>query len=197
VQSIAKILSTSRHYAPAHLFCALAIALFGLLLLPNPAEARRHHHHYRVQQAAPLPFFSLFAAPAQPQRRVHRARWHTSHHVARRHPRPPLRAARHHQGTIQPHPAGCPHRAFCGCGLAVHLFGTPVRSLWLAAEWPRRFPRAAPAPGMVAARRHHVMGLLRHISANVWLVYDANSGGHLTRIHARSIAGYTIVNPRH
>jgi hypothetical protein len=29
----------------------------------------------------------------------------------------------------------------------------------------------------------------------VWQVYDPNSGGHQTRIHARSLAGYTIVNP--
>ena len=97
--------------------------------------------------------------------------------------------------TIVAHPAGCPARAFCGCGAAVRVFGAPIRSLWLAANW-LRFPRAAPAPGMVAARRGHVFVLEQHISGGVWLVYDANSGGRKTRIHARSIAGYTIVNPR-
>lgn len=97
--------------------------------------------------------------------------------------------------TVVGHPPGCPHRAFCGCGAAVRVFGAPIRSLWLAANW-FRFPRAAPAAGMVAVRRHHVFVLERHLGGNTWLAYDANSGRRLTRIHARSIAGYVIVNPR-
>ncbi len=90
-------------------------------------------------------------------------------------------------------PAGCPHR-FCGCGASLHLFGRIVPGLNLAANW-LRFPRAAPAPKMVAARRGHVFVLEQHIGGDVWLAYDANSGGHQTRLHARSIAGYVIVNP--
>jgi len=93
------------------------------------------------------------------------------------------------------HPAGCPARAFCGCGAAMRVFGRPVRNLWLAANW-FHFPRSMPAPGMVAVRRHHVFVIETHIHGNLWLTYDANSGGHATRIHARSIEGYTIVNPR-
>jgi hypothetical protein len=93
------------------------------------------------------------------------------------------------------HPSGCPSRAFCGCGAAVRVFGAPVRSLWLAANW-LKFPRTAPAPGMVAARRGHVFVLEQHIGGSTWLAYDANSGRRLTRIHARSIAGYSIVNPK-
>ena len=53
-----------------------------------------------------------------------------------------------------------------------------------------------PAPGMAAARRGHVFILKRHVSGNRWLVYDPNSGRGLTRIHVRSLAGYTVVNPR-
>jgi hypothetical protein len=106
----------------------------------------------------------------------------------------PARAVRV-AAAIQPHPAGCPSRAFCGCGAAVRLFGAPVRSLWLAAAW-FKFPRAEPAPGMVAVRRHHVFVLESHLGGSTWLAYDANSGGHATRLHARSIAGWTIVNPR-
>jgi hypothetical protein len=48
---------------------------------------------------------------------------------------------------------------------------------------------------MVAVRRHHVFVLEAHLGGDQWQVYDANSGGHATRIHARSIAGYQIVNP--
>lgn len=92
------------------------------------------------------------------------------------------------------HPAGCPRRAFCGCGASVEVFGHSVRNLWLAASW-LRFPRAAPAAGMVAARRGHVFVLRSHISGNTWMVFDANSGGHATRVHARSLAGFRVVNP--
>lgn len=99
------------------------------------------------------------------------------------------------RAEVVAHPAGCPSRAFCGCGAAVRVFGKPIRSLWLAANW-FRFPRAAPAPGRVAVRRHHVFVLEQHLGGSVWQVYDANSGGRATRIHSRSIAGYTIVDPR-
>lgn len=95
---------------------------------------------------------------------------------------------------IVAHPASCPRTAFCGCGASVRVFGRSVRDLWLAANW-FKFPRAAPAAGMVAVRRHHVFVLEAHIGGDTWQVYDANSGRHATRIHARSIAGYAIVNP--
>lgn len=91
-------------------------------------------------------------------------------------------------------PAGCPH-AFCGCAASLHLFGKIIPALNLAANW-LRFPRAAPAPNMAAARPGHVFVLKQHIAGNQWLVFDPNSGGHHTRLHARSIAGFTIVNPR-
>lgn len=97
--------------------------------------------------------------------------------------------------AIVAHPPGCPSRAFCGCGAAVRVFGAPIRSLWLAANW-FKFPKAAPAAGMVAVRRHHVFVLEQHLDGNTWLAFDANSGRHQTRIHARSIGGYVIVDPR-
>lgn len=91
-------------------------------------------------------------------------------------------------------PSGCPH-AYCGCGASLYLFGKIIPALNLAANW-LKFPRVAPAPRMAAARSHHVMVLERQIRGDVWLVHDSNSGGGLTRLHARSIAGYAIVNPR-
>lgn len=96
---------------------------------------------------------------------------------------------------IVAHPAGCPARAFCGCGAAVRVFGAPIRALWLASNW-FKFPRTEPAPGMVAVRNHHVFVLESPIGGRIWMAYDANSGRHATRIHPRSIAGYAIVNPR-
>ena len=96
--------------------------------------------------------------------------------------------------TLLPHPPGCPRTAFCGCGTALHIFGRPIRDLWLAANW-FRFPPARPAPGMVAVRAHHVFAILRVIRPGVVLAYDPNSGGHQTRIHPRSLAGYSVRNP--
>jgi hypothetical protein len=91
-------------------------------------------------------------------------------------------------------PAGCP-RSFCGCGASIRVFGRIVPGLNLASNW-LRYPRTAPAPGMVAARRGHVFVLEQHVEGDTWMAYDANSGGRATRIHARSLRGYTVVNPR-
>jgi hypothetical protein len=90
-------------------------------------------------------------------------------------------------------PAGCPN-AFCGCEASLYRFGRVIPELNLASNW-RRFPRAAPAPGMAAVRSGHVMILEAQVAGNVWTVHDGNSGGHVTREHARSLAGYTIVDP--
>lgn len=92
-------------------------------------------------------------------------------------------------------PAGCPYQ-YCGCEASLYVFGTIKRDLNLAANWIRKFPRAHPAPGMAAARRHHVMVLIRHVAGKRWWVHDGNSGRHLTREHVRSIAGFVIVDPR-
>jgi hypothetical protein len=97
------------------------------------------------------------------------------------------------RNTIGGRPAGCPH-SFCGCGASIRVFGRILPGLNLAANW-LRFPRTSPAPGMVAARRGHVFVLEQHLEGDMWMAYDANSGGHATRIHARSLRGYTVVNP--
>ena len=90
-------------------------------------------------------------------------------------------------------PTGCPH-AFCGCEASLYRFGRIIPELNLASNW-RRFPRAAPSAGMAAVRSGHVMILQHQVDGNIWSVHDGNSGGHLTREHLRSIAGYTIVDP--
>ena len=95
--------------------------------------------------------------------------------------------------VVRGRPSGCPH-AFCGCEASLFRFGRIIPQLNLASNW-RRFPRAAPAPGMAAVRTGHVMILQRHITGDVWYVHDGNSGGHVTREHPRSIAGYSIVDP--
>jgi hypothetical protein len=91
-------------------------------------------------------------------------------------------------------PAGCPYE-FCGCEASRYVFGEIRRELNLASNWIRKFPRAQASAGMAAVRNHHVMILMNHVNGTDWLVHDGNSGGHLTREHVRSIAGYVIVDP--
>lgn len=98
------------------------------------------------------------------------------------------------EARLLPHPAGCPKTRFCGCGASVDVFGRAVRALWPSVAW-FKFPRAQPAPNMVAVRRGHVFVLKRHIRGPVWLAADYNSGGHKSRLHPRSIAGFVVVNP--
>ena len=167
---------------------ALALAAFSALVT-SPTEARPRHPavSYAVDPGCNVIFPCEGVAPSPRGLRVVKAMHGFGSARQRYTPRDP--------GQIVAHPAGCPGRAFCGCGAAVHIFGKPIRALWLAAAW-FKFPRAAPAPGMAAVRRHHVFVLERPVSGDVWIAYDANSGGHATRVHARSIRGYTIVNPR-
>ena len=96
-------------------------------------------------------------------------------------------------GQTLAHPSGCPWHAFCGCGVSVKVFGHSVRSLWLASAW-YHFPRAAPGPGMVAVWPHHV-AYIESMSGGKPLLYDPNSGGHMTREHHAPLTGAVIVNP--
>ena len=99
-----------------------------------------------------------------------------------------------HSEGIVPHPSGCPATQFCGCGVSVKVFGHPVRDLYLASAW-RRFPRATARPGMVAIWGSRHVAYIISVDGDEAMLYDPNSGGHATRIHRRSLAGATIVNP--
>ena len=90
-------------------------------------------------------------------------------------------------------PAGCPAR-YCGCASARHV-GLSGAKWNLAANW-LTLPRASCAPGMAAARRGHVFIIKACHGNGTVTAYDPNSGGGKTRIHTRSLAGYTVVNPR-
>lgn len=166
----------------------LAVAL---VLFSTGAQARR-----APPQPAFCGFFETCWGPSSTQpARTHRREPLRARHGRHRHAKGHHKARAGGAGLYVAHPAGCPRRAFCGCGASVHVFGHSVRHLWLAANW-FRFPAAAPAPGMAAVRRHHVFVLMSHVAGSTWLSYDANSGGHRTRIHSRSIRGYSIRNPR-
>lgn len=158
------------------LFMAALICCFSFVAVTTQAQARHHHrHHYH---------------------KAYDANWNLAHKspVVRYSRTTHSRVATGFDEAFLPHPAGCPARAFCACGAAVEVFGSAIRSLWPASAW-YRFPRTYPAPGMVGVRSHHVFVLRQHIEGSVWLIADYNSGGHQSRLHARSISGYTVVNP--
>lgn len=198
----------------------LAGALLCVLFISS-ADARprtgHHHRHHFVDAGKMVGCSDAIMRPCQPTLRENRkvqrtdrsgefaVTWdfpifqtaHAAHRKGhRRTPSPGLRRVMADGAgrVIGGRPSGCP-RAFCGCGASLYLFGKIIPSLNLAANW-LRFPRSNPAPGMVAARRGHVFVLVRHIGGKVWLTHDSNSGHHRTRIHPRSIAGFTVVNPR-
>lgn len=104
-------------------------------------------------------------------------------------------AGQRSQGTvIGSRPAGCPTR-FCGCALAIKIFGAIKPNLNLAVNW-RRFPRTAARPGAIAVRSGHVMQLVSQVQGSRWLVWDPNSGGGKIRIHERVLTGaYTYHDP--
>ena len=98
-------------------------------------------------------------------------------------------------GEVVSHPAGCPRSQFCGCGVAVRVFGSPVRDLWLVQNW-YRFPRAQPAAGNVAILgSRHVAYILQAYGDGTATLYDPNSGGGLTRVHRVSLRGWAVVDP--
>ena len=174
------------------------LVFFAVLLVSTPAFARhrhsthlRHHQHKYVSQLtvgdswASDPRYGAIPSVEQPRRERHHGPTLDAHGN---------RAVAYDEGHYLPHPAGCPGSAFCGCGASVRVFGHPVRSLYLAANW-LRYPRTSPAPGMVAARHGHVFVIEQVNGDGTVIASDYNSGGHMSRRHAVSLRGYTVVNP--
>lgn len=168
---------------------ATILAVSTLLLLPSTSAIARVSGDVLFDRHAVNQSYFPSSHRRHPAR-INRARHHARHRAVTA----PHRIASRRGAQIVGHPAGCPRSYFCGCGVARHL-GIKDRSLWLAASW-LRFPRAAAAPGMVAARRGHVFAILKVIRPGLVLAYDPNSGNHRTRIHERRLAGFTVVNPR-
>lgn len=102
-------------------------------------------------------------------------------------------------GEVVAHPAGCPWSLFCGCGAAEHILGhfVPQSSgLWLTTTW-YRYPHLRNCErGAGAVWPGHVAAIESCEGNGIAILYDANSGGHLTRIHRASLAGATIVRIR-
>lgn len=186
------------------------IAAALLAMFATQAEAKYQARQIEFDRHNPSQAFGARAEAVQirQQRRHHAARSHKRIAVgaldrprsrskisARHQEHSPGRTAIKITTQIMPHPKGCPRTAFCGCGTALHIFRKNIRELWLARNW-YRFPPAGPAPGMVAVRRHHVFAILKVLDRRRVLAYDPNSGQHKTRIHIRSLVGYSVRNPQ-
>lgn len=178
------------------------IALFAAALttiVSTSAQAKVHHRHHAARtQTVSLPVNACeYGNDGRVKcgvatQRVVRPKGRTDYAV--RTTTPPSEWWQHTSEGIVSHPDGCPRSAFCGCGASVRLFGHPVRDLYLASNW-FRFPHASPAPGMVAVRNHHVFVIEAVNGDGTVVAYDANSGGHQTRIHTVSLSGYSVRDP--
>lgn len=191
------------------MLCVAAAAL--VFFLPDAGAQARSHVYARVKCVG---LYCRIVTEPEPRREPRPATWRRGWSELQRKPE-----RRHHGRRAQApapevlrpapaasagaeivaHPAGCPRVAFCGCGVARYVFGRidgAMRSLWLAASW-LKFPRAEPAPGMVAVHRggHHVLAIIAYLGGGRALAYDPNSGGHLTRRHVVSLAAYRVVDP--
>ena len=173
--------------------------IFALLIavsIAGPAEAR----HVKRQADPPTLVERLAGAVASFVRRAASAAATTAASAATARveapgrPREAFYAASDLDGEVVAHPVGCPRIKFCACGVTVRKYGHPVPSLFAASSW-RQFPRAECGAGRVAiwGSIHVALILSCHADGTADL-YDANSGGGLTRIHRRELPSL-IVDP--
>ena len=143
----------------------------------------QHNHALRLRRLANAPSQDRVATPKPTEPCA--ASYFTSNRVAE------VNGGR--GKVVGGRPAGCP-RSFCGCGASIRVFGRIVPGLNLASNW-LRFPRTAPAPGMVAARRGHVFVLEQHVQGDTWIAYEQLRRPRNENSHAL-FARYAVVNPR-
>lgn len=175
-----------------------ALAAIAFLATSSPSNAQVDEAHARAWDASERASKATTRRATKPGKRYTRRQTRSAAILARVSPaiaREPITQAANISTQILPHPAGCPRTLFCGCGAALEVFGKHVRHLWLARNW-LRFPPAQPGPGMVAANTRHVMVIRQYLGNGKALVYDANSGRGLTRLHVRSLSGFSVRNPR-
>jgi hypothetical protein len=171
----------------------LARPLFGIvasvsLIVGTSANAlpNRFHHYYPAQHNS----YSVQHAGTFNYHRannVYRANSFSHAAVA-------SRTVVRSEEQIVAHPFGCPRTLFCGCGAAREL-GLSDQSLWAVKTW-YKFPRAAAAPGMALLWGERHVAAIRAVHGDGTVtVYDANSGGGLTRVHRISLNGLVVVDP--
>lgn len=96
-------------------------------------------------------------------------------------------------GYAKGRPPGCP-RLWCGCWLAMHLYGRNERRLWLARNWAREGrPAAGPAPGVIAVfargRRGGHVGIVTAVPRPGVVVLLSGNDGRAVRERERTTRG--------
>lgn len=124
--------------------------------------------------------FGFIASPAEARHRHHYTSHITIHNVS-------MKVWRNDGQIIGGRPSGCPH-AYCGCGARLYL-GIDDMRLNLASNWPIYYHGST----QVAVWNHHVAIIEQQLGNGMALLRDYNSGGGLSRLHERSIAGARIV----
>lgn len=177
-----------------------------LTAMGGSAEAR-HHSHIQLARCVETNVIIPVCGMVQPFSGAATVRV-SMHREAARHPysetirtrRPIHQEAQRAVASAQivgGRPSGCPH-AFCGCGASLYKFGRIIPELNLAWNWAVKFPRISASEagnGDAAVRHGHVAIVLANLGNGDYKLYDANSGGHQTRIHVRHLAGYVFVRP--
>src|SRR3569623_3811587 len=103
------------------------LAALCAVLFVSHADARPPHHHARVAHQLYSPECNVsmpcegVGKPAVSSKEARRLARGQELYDAMPFGMPTDRA-----GRAIPHPAGCPRRAFCGCGAAVEVCGKPV-----------------------------------------------------------------------
>jgi hypothetical protein len=177
----------------AKITTTLSVALLAAGIFAQPAAARNKHH--QVKSADNCLMTNEGRRICGEAASLKREKAATVAGVAKADSIAARSYASGDQGSIiGGRPSDCPH-AYCGCGLRKFL-GLDDKRLNLASNWARFFPReGAPRAGLAAVRSHHVMYIESSAGDGQWLVRDYNSGGGLSRLHVRSVRGYTLVNP--
>lgn len=81
-------------------------------------------------------------------------------------------------------PAGCPRTLWCGCHMAVRIFGAPRRDLWYAKNWIGvGAPAGGPGIGVIVVstrgrRGGHVAQIVGGSPGN-WIVHSGNFNGRV------------------
>ena len=164
-----------------------ALIAASVVVAVTPAQAKRHHHHYHrtidrlLVHAALQPDCDNSGRPCEPHK-PSVVRYSRSAHSG---------VADGSETIIGHRPAGCPH-AFCGCAARLYLGLSDVR-LNLAWNWTRYY--SGPTP--VAVWHHHIAIIERWTGPNTAILRDYNSGGGLSRIHERSLAGARIIGAKY
>jgi hypothetical protein len=176
-----------------NLMAASAVAFLLVVALAIPAEARSHHRHYSHVHHHATRIALAESNDCVPDNNG-RCAWFGTISRTSEARRGGQRVTGFDDGSIiGGRPSGCPH-AYCGCGLRLYL-GISDPRLNLAWNWARFFPRASPGPGMAVVWGHHVALIERMVGPREAILRDYNSGGGLSRVHERSIAGAVVVNP--